>query len=102
MCPVLTPVTVHPTVEARQALGVQLVPAGKAAWQEIARRGRGLEFAHLQVRFSGVTPAISSRLRPDGIIAIEIGLGDDRQADRVIPPATLRRAEAQIAGRRRR
>lgn len=102
MFQVLAPVTVHPTAEARQALGAQLVPAGKAAWREIARRGQGLEFAHLQICFAGVTLAICSRLRADGIIVIEIGLGDARQAARVVPAAELRRAEAQAAGRRRR
>ena len=102
MFQVLAPVTIHPTAEARQALGVQLVPAGKAAWREIARRGQGLEFAHLQICYAGVALAICSRLRADGIIVIEIGLGDARQAARIVPAAELRRSEAQAAGRRRR
>lgn len=101
MFQVLAPVTVHPTAEARQALGAQLIPAGRAAWREIARRGQGLEFAHLQIRFADITLAINSRLRTDGVIAIEIGLGDARQAARVIPAVDLRRAEAKLAGRRR-
>lgn len=102
MFQVLAPVTIHPTAEARQALGAQLVRAGKAAWREIARRGQGLEFAHLQVCHEGVTLAICSRLRADGFIVIEIGLGDARQPARVIPAAQLRRAEAQATGRGRR
>jgi hypothetical protein len=102
MFQVLAPVAIHPTAEARQALGVQLIPAGKAAWREIARSGKGLEFAHLQIRYADVTLAISSRLRADGFIVIEIGLGDARQAARVIPAAALRRAEAQATGRGRR
>ena len=100
MFQVLAPVTIHPTAEARQVLGAQLRPAGKAAWREIARRGQGLEFAHLQICFAGVTLAICSRLRADGVIAIEIGLGDARQGARVIPEAQLRRAEAQMTARR--
>ena len=95
MFQVLAPVIIHPTAEARQALGAQLVPAGKAAWREIARRGEGLEFTHLQICFAGITLAICSRLRVDGFIVIEIGLGDARQAARVIPATQLRRAEAQ-------
>lgn len=103
MFQVLAPVVVHPTAEARQALGAQLVPAGKAAWREIARRGQGLEFAHLQVCFAGVTLALCSRLRADGFVVIELGLGDARQAARVVPAADLRRAEARaVAGRERR
>jgi hypothetical protein len=100
---VLAPVTVHPTAEARQALGAQLRPAGRAAWREIARRGQGLEFAHLQFCFAGVTLAVCSRLRADGFIAIEIGLGDASQAARVVTAAEYRRAEDRVrtAGGRR-
>ena len=76
MFQVLAPVAIYPSAEARPALGAQLVPAGKAAWREIARSGKGLEFAHLQICFADVTLAISSRLRADGFIIIEIGLGD--------------------------
>ena len=100
MFQVLAPVTLHPTTEARHALGDQLRPAGKAAWREIARRGQGLEFANLQFTFGGVTLALCSRLRPDGVITIEIGLGDARQASRVFTAAQFRRAEAQAAIRR--
>lgn len=102
MFQVLAPVTIRPTAEARQALGDQLHPAGKAAWREIARRGQGLEFASLQFSFNGVTLALCSRLRADGVIAIEIGLGDARQERRVITAAQFRRAEVQAAGRRTR
>jgi len=102
MFQVLAPVLIRPSAEARQALGVQLVPAGKAAWREIARIGKGLEFAHLQICFADVTLAISSRLRADGFIIIEIGLGDARQAARVIPAVQLRRAEAQATVRGKR
>lgn len=102
MFQVLAPVTIHPTNEAREALGAQLVPAGRAAWREIARRREGLEFAHLQIRFADVTLAIASCLRADGFIVIEMGLGDERQAARVITAVELRRAEARGAGRRQR
>lgn len=102
MFQVLAPVTIHPTAEARQALGLNLVSAGKAAWREIARRRQGLEYAHLQISYAGVTLAICSRLRADGVIIIEVGIGDPRQAARVVPAAELRRAEAQAASRRSR
>ena len=96
MFQVLAPVTVHPTAEARLALGVQLRPAGLAAWREIARRGLGLEFTHLPFCFAGVTLALCSRLRPDGFIVIELGLDDGRQPDRVITASQYRRATAKI------
>ena len=94
MFQVLAPVSIHPTAEARRALGDRLKPAGRAAWCEIARRGQGLEFAHLQLSFEGVTLALCSRLRPDGVIALEIGLGDPRQAARVVTATQYRRAES--------
>ena len=99
MFQVLAPVLIRPTAEARQALGTQLVSAGKAAWREIARTGKGLEFAYLQIRFADNTLAIASHLRADGFIVVEIGLGDARQAARVIPAADLRRAQAKVVSR---
>jgi hypothetical protein len=54
--------------------------------------------AHFQITFEGVTLAISSRLRRDGLIEIEIAIGDSKQAARVIPAAELRRAESRLFG----
>lgn len=82
MFQVLAPIVILPSVEARAALGDQPRKAGVAAWREIARRGAGIELAHFQIAYAGVTLAVSSRLRRDGFIAIELGLGDPRQAAR--------------------
>ncbi len=49
--------------------------------------------AHFQIVHTGVTLAVCSRLRPDGFIEIGIGLGDPRQAARIISEVQLRRAE---------
>ncbi len=97
MFQVQAPVVIVPSTEARAALGPQIRPAALAAWRELARRGEGLEMAHFQIVHTGVTLAVCSRLRPDGFIEIEIeiGLGDPKQAARVIPAAQLRRAEAR-------
>ncbi len=95
MFQVKVPVIIVPSAEARDALGVQLRDAGLAAWREIARRGQGLEFAHFQIVHTGVTLAVCSRLRPNGFIEIEIGLGDPRQAARVIT-ATQARTGSQV------
>lgn len=95
MFQVQAPVVVVPTTEARAALGAQLRTAALEAWREIARRGEGIEMAHFQIVHSGVTLAVCSRLRVDGLIVIELGLGDPKQAARVIPAAQLRRAEAR-------
>lgn len=100
---VVTLVTIHPTAKARQALGPSFAPAGLLAWREIARSGRGLEFAHPQFSFAGVTLAVSSRPRADGLIAIGLGLGDPRQTARTVTAAGYRRVEDKTrhAGGRR-
>lgn len=99
MFQVLAPVTVHPTAEARLALGDQLRPAGRAAWKEIARSGLGLEFAHLPFCFAGMTLALCSRLRSDGFIVIELGLDNGRHPDRLVTASQHRRATAQAHAR---
>ena len=83
MFQVLAPVIIKPSNEAQAALGAQVRPAAIAAWHEIARRGQGIEMAHFQVVHTGVTLAVCSRLRADGFIEIELGLGDPCQAARV-------------------
>src|SRR5580658_8734097 len=77
---VQAPVVIVPSAEARAALGAQVRLAALAAWRELARRGEGLEMAHFQIDHAGMTLAVCSRLRPDGFIEIEIGLGDPKQA----------------------
>lgn len=99
MFQVQAPVIIVPSAEARAALGIQLRPAALAAWREIARRGEGIEMAHFQIVYAGVTLAVSSHLRRNGFIEIGLGLGDPRQAARVIPAAHLRRAEAHVQAR---
>lgn len=96
---VQAPVVVIFSTEARAALGAQRHAAGLAAWRALAGLGRGLEMAHFQIVFAGVTLAASSRLRKDGFIVIELGLGDPRQAARIIPAAQLRHAEARARSR---
>lgn len=97
---VLAPVVITASAEARRALGSELRNAALAAWQEIARRGEGIEMAHLQIVHVGVTLAVCSHLRRDGHIAIELGLGDPNLAARVIPMARLRRDAARAMPRR--
>jgi uncharacterized protein YbbK (DUF523 family) len=42
---------------------------------------------------------VCSRLPRDGFIEIELGLGDPRQAARIIPAAQLRRDQARVCSR---
>jgi hypothetical protein len=93
------PVLIVPTTEARQALGSSLQAAGLAAYREIAVAAKGLEIAHLQFAFRRLTLAVSSRVRRDGIIEIEIGLGDPRLPRSTFTTAQMRQAEAVARGR---
>jgi hypothetical protein len=99
MFQVKAPVIITASTEARAALGNELRSAAKAAWRELARRGEGLEMAHFQIVHAGVTLAVSSRLRSNGVIEIGLGLGDPKLAARVIDAASLRRAEAAARSR---
>ena len=80
------PILIVPTAEAREALGIHLRPAALAAYREIALAAKGLEIAHLQFAFGELTLAVCSRVRRDGIVEIEIGLGDPRLPKSSSPP----------------
>jgi hypothetical protein len=101
MFQVQAPVVIVPSTEARAALGAQLRPAAMAAWCELARRSEGLEMAHFQIVHGGVTLAVSYRLMTNGLIEIGLAMGDPKMDGRVIPAASLRRAEAVARSRSR-
>jgi hypothetical protein len=99
MYQVLAPVVIVASAEARAALGLQVGPAARAAWQELARRGQGIEMAHFQIVHTGVTLAVSTRIQTNGWIEIALAIGDPRQAARIIPASEMRKAEAKTATR---
>ena len=88
------PLIVVPTHDVRAALGVRLREAGLAAYREIAMAAKGLEISHFQFAFHGLTLAVCSRVRRDGIVEIEIGMGDPRLPKSIFTAAQLREAEA--------
>jgi hypothetical protein len=88
------PILIIPTAEARLALGVHLEDAGLAAYREIAVAAKGLEIAYLQFVFQRLTLAVCSRIRRDGIVEIEIGLGDPRLPKSAFTADQMRQAEA--------
>ncbi len=96
---VQAPILIAPTAEAKMALGVDLQPAALAAYREIALAAKGLEIAHLQFSFDKLTLAVCSRVRRDGLIEIEIGLGDPRLPKSSFTAEQMRRAEAAIRTR---
>jgi hypothetical protein len=86
------PILIVPTVEASTALGRRLRWAGLAAYREIAVAAKGLEIAHLQFTFFDLTLAVCSRVRRDGIVEIEIGLGDPNLPARTFTAGQIRAA----------
>ena len=101
------PILVVPTAEASAAIGPHRRDAALAAYREIALAAKGLEIAHLQFVFLNLTLAVCSRVRRDGIVEIEIGLGDPRLPKSTFTAAQMRQAEAaaqarSVAPRRRR
>jgi hypothetical protein len=93
------PILIVPTVEARQALGHRLRSAGLAAYREIAVAAKGLEIEYLQFTFFDLTLAVCSRVRRDGIVEIEIGLGDPKLPSRTFTAAQIREAIAAARAR---
>jgi hypothetical protein len=94
MFQIQAPILIVPTNDAKLAVGVHMRVAGLAAYREIALAAKGLEIAHLQFVFRGLTLAVCSRVRRDGIVEIEMGLGDPRLAKSSFTAAQMRQAEA--------
>jgi hypothetical protein len=88
------PILIVPTVEARKTLGHRLRAAGLAAYREIAVAANGLEIEYLQFAFFELTLAVCSRVRRDGIVEIEIGLGDPKLPSRTFTATQIRQAMA--------
>jgi hypothetical protein len=88
------PILIVPTAEVREAVGPHLQAAGVAAYREIAGAAKGLEIAHLQFIFRRLTLAVCSRVRRDGLIEIELGIGNPRLPTAQFTAAEMRRAEA--------
>ena len=99
MLRIQAPILVAPTPEASQLLGERLRWAGLAAHREIAVAAKGLEVAHLQFKFFELTLAVCSRVRRDGILEIEIGLGNPRLPARSFTDAEFRQAVAAARAR---
>ncbi len=93
------PILIIPTADAQLALGVHLEDAGLAAYREIAVAAKGLEIAYLQYVFRGRTLAVCSRIRRDGIVEIEIGLGDPRLPKSAFTADQMRQAETASRAR---
>jgi hypothetical protein len=87
------------TADTKRAVGIHLQTAGLAAYREIALAAKGLEIAHLQFVFRGLTLAVCSRVRRDGIVEIEMGLGDQRLPRNSFTATQMQQAEAASRAR---
>ena len=99
MFQIQAPIIIVPTADAKLAVGIHLHAAGLAAYREIVLAAKGLEIAHPQFVFRGLTLAACSRVRRDGIVEIEIGLGDPRLPKSAFTAAQMRQAEAAARAR---
>jgi hypothetical protein len=99
MFQIKAPILIVPTADAKLAVGIHLQAAGLAAYREIALAAKGLEIAHLQFVFRGRTLAVCSRVRRDGLVEIEMGLGDPRLPKSAFTAAQMRQAEAAARAR---
>ena len=99
MFKIQAPILMVPTAEARQALGAHLQQAALAAYREIALAAKGLEISHHQFIFGKLTLAVCSRVRRDGVVEIEMGLGDPRLPKNSFTAAQMRQAEAAARSR---
>jgi hypothetical protein len=93
------PILIILTAEAREALGIYLRSAALAAHREIALAAKGLEIGYLQFTFRSLTLAVCSRVRRDGLVEIEIGLGDPRLPKSVFTATQMRQAETSARAR---
>ena len=96
---VQAPILIIGTADAKLALGDHLEAAGLAAYREIAFAAKGLEIAYLQFAFRKLTLAVCSRIRRDGVVEIEIGLGDPRLPKSAFTADQMRQAEAASRSR---
>jgi hypothetical protein len=94
------PVLIIPTADAKLALGVDLQTAGLAAYREIAIAAKGLEIAYLQFIFHRLTLAVCSRIRRDGVVEIEIGLGDPHLPKSTFTADQMRQADTRLGAPR--
>jgi hypothetical protein len=93
------PIVIIPAADAKLALGDNLQAAGLAAYREITMAAKGLEIAYLQFSFRKLTLAVCSRIRRDGGVEIEIGLGDPRLPKSAFTAEQMRQAEAASRSR---
>lgn len=90
-----------PTREARDVLGARAGTAAACAFREIARAARSLDIQFLQFAFEELTLAVCSRVRGDGLVEIEAGLGDARLPRCVFTAEQAKRVEQESLARSR-
>jgi hypothetical protein len=97
----LPPILFHPTLELRGVLGTHARAAAACAFREIALAAKGLEIEHLQFEFQGFTVAVYSRVRGDGRLVIEAGVGNPNLPRRCITADHARQVAQRVASTQR-
>lgn len=85
--------------DVERALRRTVAEAAQAAFREVAMAAKGLEISCHQFAFQGLLLAVSSRVRADGAVEIQAGLGDPALRASTFTERQVR-AEAEIARRR--
>ncbi len=81
-------------------LPVQAERVAVLALRAVLRERRSLEVAHQQVRYGGHNFAFSSRITDDGILVLDLDVGDPKLAHRIVLEEDLRAATRKTKGLR--
>ena len=96
-----SPILFRPTLGLRSVLGAEVRAAAACAFREIALALKGLEIEHLRFEFQGITVAVCSRVRHDGRLVIEAGVGNPNLPRRCITAEHARQVAQRMASRQR-
>jgi len=97
----LPPILFLPTLELRGILGTKARAAAACAFREIILAAKVLEVEYLQFEFQGITLAVRSRVRGDGRLVIEAGLGNPNLPRRCFTADEARQVAQRAAAAQR-
>ena len=86
----------------RKALGPDLKRVAVMAMQALLRNRRGVEIALQQIDYRKLPIAFSSRIGRMGDLILEMDVGDPSLSERLFLEQDLRKAQAELTGKRRR
>jgi hypothetical protein len=87
-----------PSAAVLSELGAASAQAAVLAIKAICRHRRSLEVAHQQIEFRGKPYVFSSRITGNGDLVLNLDIGDERLADRIVLEEELRQAHRNLKG----